>query len=67
MAEAWGKEMHTITMSITDAAKALNISRPTIYKEIQAGRLQTFTIGTRRLVTPDALRSYVSAREKAAQ
>jgi excisionase family DNA binding protein len=57
--------MHTFTMSITDAAKALNISRPTIYKEIQAGRLQTFTIGTRRLVTPDALTNYVKAREKA--
>ena len=57
--------MHTFTMSIADAAKALNISRPTIYKEIQQGRLQTFTIGRRRLVTPDALRSYVAGREKA--
>jgi excisionase family DNA binding protein len=58
--------MHTICLSITDAAKALNISRPTIYKEIQKGRLQTFTIGRRRLVTPDALRDYIKAREKVA-
>jgi len=57
--------MHELTLSITDAAKALNVSRPTIYKEIQQGRLQTFTIGRRRLVTPDALRDYVSQREKA--
>ena len=55
-----------LTMSITDAAKALNISRPTIYKEIQQGRLKTFTIGTRRLTTPDALRDYIKSREKAA-
>ena len=57
--------MHTLTLSITDAAKALNISRPTIYKEIQAGRLHTFTIGRRRLGSPDALTDYVKAREKA--
>ena len=58
--------MHTFSMSITDAAKALNVSRPTIYKEIQAGRLHTFTIGRRRLVSPEALREYVKAREKVA-
>lgn len=58
--------MHTYSLSIADAARALNISRPTIYKEIQHGRLQTFTIGRRRLVSPDSLRDYVKAREKAA-
>jgi excisionase family DNA binding protein len=60
--------MHTTySLSIADAAKALNVSRPTIYKEIQNGRLKTFTIGRRRLVSPDALRDYVKLREKAAR
>jgi len=58
--------MHTFGMSIADAAKALDVSRPTIYKEIQAGRLQTFTIGRRRLVSPEALENYVKQREKVA-
>ena len=57
--------MHTFTMTISDAAKALNVSRPTIYKLIQSGTLETFTIGRRRLVTPDALRSCIAGREKA--
>ena len=59
--------MHALTMSITDAAKALNVSRPTIYKLIQNGTLQTFTIGRRRLVTPEALSNFVKARETAAE
>ena len=58
--------MQALTMSITDAAKALNVSRPTIYKLIQTGKLNTFTIGRRRLVTPEALNKFIKAREHAA-
>jgi excisionase family DNA binding protein len=53
------------SLSIADTAKALNISRPSVYKEIQNGRLRTFTIGRRRLVSPDSLRDYIAQREKA--
>ena len=59
--------MHQLTMSITDAAKALSVSRPTIYKLIQNGKLQTFTIGRRRLVTPEALNKFIQSRETAAE
>lgn len=56
--------MHAISMSIKEAAKALGISHVTMYKEISAGRLKTFMIGRRRLVSSDALRHYIEAREK---
>lgn len=57
--------MQALTMSITDAAKALSVSRPTIYKLIQTGKLNTFTIGRRRLVTPKAINKFIKAREHA--
>ena len=57
--------MQALTVSITDAAKALNVSRPTIYKLIQNGKLKTFTIGRRRLVTPEALSDFVKAQTAA--
>ena len=59
--------MHSFTMTIADAAKALNVSRPTIYKFIQNGKLQTFTIGRRRLLTPEALNKFIRSRETAAE
>ena len=58
--------MNTYALTIKDVCKALNVTHPTVYKEIQSGRLQTFTIGRRRLVTPDALKDYIKAREKVA-
>jgi excisionase family DNA binding protein len=36
--------------SIVDAARALAVSRSTVYELIAAGELQTVTIGSRRLV-----------------
>lgn len=59
--------MHALTISIADAAKALSVSRPTIYKLIRNGSLPCIMVGHRRLVTPEALRSYVTGREKAGQ
>jgi excisionase family DNA binding protein len=59
--------MQALALSIKDVCKALNVTHPTVYKEIQAGRLQSFTIGRRRFVSPDALTNYVRAREKAGE
>jgi len=36
--------------SVRDAARALAVSRSTLYELISAGELQTVTIGSRRLV-----------------
>ena len=55
----------TFALTIKDVCRALNVTHPTVYKEIQAGRLHTFTIGRRRLVTPHALHDYITQREKA--
>ncbi len=54
------KHAHTLEQ----AAEALGISRRTIYIEIGAGRLQSFTIGRRRLISDEALHRYVEARER---
>ncbi len=40
----------TLTMRISDAAKALSIGRTTVYKLIGDGTLQTITVGRRRLI-----------------
>ncbi len=54
------KHAHTLE----EAAEALGVSRRTVYIEIGAGRLQSFTIGRRRLISDEALRRYVEARER---
>lgn len=53
-----------LTYSITQAMEALNLSRNTIYLEIKAARLKTFTVGRRRMVSRDALERYVKDREE---
>lgn len=45
------------------AAKRIGISRAMAYIEIQAGRLESFTVGTRRNVTRRAQWQYVLDRE----
>ncbi len=54
------KHAHTLEQ----AAEALGVSRRTVYVEIGAGRLQSFTIGRRRLISDEALHRYVEARER---
>lgn len=56
--------MHTLTMAAT--AKTLGISRPTLYKQINKGRLKTITIGRRRFTTPQWVDEYIESRLKAA-
>jgi excisionase family DNA binding protein len=45
--------------SIEYAARALGIGRSSVYRLIREGRLQTFTLGRRRLVTDEAIRAVV--------
>lgn len=53
-----------IAMSMADAARSLGVSKPTVYALEREGRLRTFAIGRRRLVSPEALRDCVRALEK---
>ena len=43
--------------SIADAARALGIGRSKAYELIKDGRLETVTIGRRRLVRTDSVRA----------
>ena len=49
--------MDTLLCSIPDAAKALGIGRSKLYELIGEGRLETVTIGRRRLVRTDSIRA----------
>ena len=62
--EAATTEQYTVT--IANTAKALNVSRPTVYKLIRDGKLATFMIGSRRLTTPKAIQKCIRSLEHAA-
>ena len=62
--------MHTsvpLTYSIEQTMGVLNLSRATIYAEINEGRLRTYKVGRRRMVSHDALADWVKARESEMQ
>lgn len=49
--------MDTLLCSIPDAARALGLGRSKIYELIAEGRLETVTIGRRRLVRVESVRA----------
>lgn len=49
-------------LSIKDAAQRLRVSRWTIYELIRKRQLQSFKIGSRRLVQASAIRQFVKSR-----
>lgn len=49
--------MDTLLCSIPDAAKALGVGRSKLYELISDNRLETITIGRRRLVRTDSIRA----------
>lgn len=53
-------------LSISEVAESAGLSRQTVYNEINAGRLKTFKVGRRRLVSPAALREWVGRLEQVA-
>ena len=55
--------MHKLVYSITEVMETLRLSRQTVYNEINSGRLRTFNVGRRRMVSAEALRDWVQARE----
>ena len=48
--------MEALLLSISDAAKSLSLGRSKVYELISAGRLETVTIGRRRLVRVESIR-----------
>lgn len=61
--------MHITRMaySIGDAAAVLGISRSYAYSEIASGRLRSFHAGRRHMISSDAIRDYITARERESQ
>jgi len=53
-----------LTYSIDEACKALKVSKPTLYEEINAGRLRSYLVGRRRLISAKAAREWIAARER---
>lgn len=53
----------SITTSIANASRLTSLSRTTIYKLIQSGRLPTIKIGRRRLVPLTAIKNLLEHGE----
>lgn len=53
--------------SVKEVEDALGITHPTIYKEIEQGRLITFKVGRRRLISAKALQRWIEDREQEAR
>lgn len=46
-------------LTINDCVAATNTGRSTLYKELLSGRLESVTIGRRRLIPEEALENYI--------
>ena len=53
--------MEPLLYSISDAAEALSLGRSKVYGLMAEGRLETVTIGRRRLVRAESVRALASA------
>lgn len=51
--------MNIVTVSITDAGKALSLSRSKIYELLQSGDLTFVKIGRRSLVTVESIHALI--------
>ena len=51
-------------LSVAEAMEALDLSRQTIYNEINAKRLRSFKLGRRRLIPADGIPEWVSMMKR---
>lgn len=52
-----------LAVSPTEAARICSIGRTTLYAALSSGELRSAKIGTRRLITLDALRDWLKRKE----
>lgn len=50
------------TMMISNAAKELNLSRPTLYRLIERGRIRTVKLNGVQRVVEDSVRDFIAGR-----
>jgi excisionase family DNA binding protein len=60
-------DMEPIAVSVRDAAKALSLGRTSIYAMIGDGRLDSFKVGRRTLITMSSIRGVVGIPASPAQ
>ncbi len=53
-----------LAVSPTEAARMAGIGRTTLYKALGSGALSSLKIGSRRLITVDALKAWLAAAER---
>ena len=54
-----------VAYDVPEVLRRLGVTRPTIYRFLRSGELRSFRLGTRRLVSADALAQFIRARESA--
>jgi excisionase family DNA binding protein len=59
--EATPADVIPVVYRVEEAAKALRVSRDSIYELIRSGQLRTIKVGARRLVPVTALTEYVES------
>lgn len=52
-----------LSLSVEEAMQATSLGRNSIFDEIKSGRLRSFTVGRRRLVSEQAIRDWIADRE----
>jgi excisionase family DNA binding protein len=55
-----------MAVSVVEAARLLGISRTRVYEELVAGRLKSFKVGRRTLLSRRELDAWIDAREQSA-
>ena len=58
--------VQVIAVSPNEAARLCSIGRTTLYAALSSGELRSVKIGTRRLITMDALKDWLSQNETGA-
>jgi excisionase family DNA binding protein len=58
-----GDSVGVLAVGPAEAARLTGLGRTTIYEAIGAGALTSIKIGTRRLITIEALRAWLSSHE----
>jgi excisionase family DNA binding protein len=56
--------MQVLAVSPNEAARLCSIGRTTLYAALSSGELVSVKIGTRRLITIDALRAWLRKHEQ---
>ena len=61
------KQLEPLSVSTTEAARLLGVSRPTIYELMQNGGLPWFKVGTRTLLPVAGLKEWVATQAEKRQ